>query len=174
MNLSRSQKNRLRLRFEVMRHYGGENPKCAICGVAYIECLSIDHINGGGSKHKKTGKFTDLTRWLKKHGFPPGYRVLCHNCNQALGHYGYSPFEHPDRAIKSPPKTTAELSEDKILRAAVNLVQSGLYPGLKRVATAAGLKSHRIVAVVRNRLLAKGVWPCKVSGYEGPHPEIRI
>ena len=172
--LSRSQKNRLRLRFEVLRHYSGDSPKCAIptCGVSHIECLSIDHINGRGNKHKKTGKFTDLTRWLKKQGFPPGYRVLCHNCNQSIGHYGYSPFEYPDRAVKAPPSTQSELSETRLLQAAQGLIADGLYPGMKRLAKSVGLKSHRIVAVVRDRLIAKELWPCEVASKAGPHPKI--
>jgi hypothetical protein len=28
---------------------------------------------------------------LARNGFPDGYRVLCHNCNMALGQYGYCP-----------------------------------------------------------------------------------
>lgn len=163
MNLSRSQKNRLRLRFEVLRYYGGESPKCAICGVGYIECLSIDHINGGGSKHKKTGKFTDLTRWLKKHGFPPGYRVLCHNCNQALGHYGYSPFENPERAVQAPPPTPSQDSERRILVAAESLASRGLPPTIKRIAAELGYRSPRFVTSVRSRLNSIGKWPYEID-----------
>jgi hypothetical protein len=28
-----------------------------------------------------------------KENFPPEYRVLCHNCNQSHGWYGYCPHE---------------------------------------------------------------------------------
>lgn len=60
--------------------YGG--PVCAgpDCGVTDIACLTIDHIDGGGNRHRKeTGPHS--YRWLKRHSYPPGYQVLCHNCN---------------------------------------------------------------------------------------------
>jgi hypothetical protein len=48
--------------------------------------LTIDHINGGGRRHIKNicaGKSKNgnvLYRWLKTHNFPPGFQVLCINC----------------------------------------------------------------------------------------------
>jgi len=83
----REQKNR------ILIHYGGNPPKCACCGEDKIEFLSIDHINGGGRKHRKEiGKSgMPFYRWLIKNNFPNGYRVLCHNCNLSLGFYGYCP-----------------------------------------------------------------------------------
>lgn len=72
-----------------IRHYGG---KCACCGEDRYEFLAIDHVNGGGHKQRKQlgGK---MCRWLVKNGFPsdPPLRVLCHNCNLAIGFYGYCP-----------------------------------------------------------------------------------
>ncbi len=66
---------------KVFNYYGGYVCKC--CGET-IKCfLTIDHINGGGSKHRKEnkggGKFT--YRWIVKNGFPEGFQVLCFNCN---------------------------------------------------------------------------------------------
>jgi hypothetical protein len=75
-----------KLRLETLTVYGG---KCACCGEKSYEFLSIDHINGGGNKERKENP--NFYRFLKNRGFPPGYRVLCHNCNQALGHYGFCP-----------------------------------------------------------------------------------
>ena len=80
-----------RLRDEVLKHYGG---KCECCKERMFEFLAIDHINGGGGKHRKAVKI-DFTYWLKKNNFPPGYRVLCHNCNMAMGRYGYCPHYNP-------------------------------------------------------------------------------
>ncbi len=72
-----------------IEHYGRS---CACCGESTYEFLSIDHIDGGGGKHRKqTNGHTQ--RWLIKNNFPPGFRILCHNCNQALGHYGYCPHK---------------------------------------------------------------------------------
>jgi hypothetical protein len=51
--------------------------------------LALDHISGGGAIHRKEiGGGADFYRWLIKSGFPPGYQVLCHNCNLAKSAYG--------------------------------------------------------------------------------------
>ena len=77
-------------RLEVINHYGG---KCACCGESRYEFLAIDHINGGGTALRRTKKqSSDQIVWeIRREGFPNIYRVLCHNCNQALGVYGYCP-----------------------------------------------------------------------------------
>jgi hypothetical protein len=76
-----------------MGHYGGE---CACCGITNLKVLSIDHINGGGLAHLRLLKINGgvgFYSWLKKNGYPTGYRVLCMNCNQAKGIYGHCPHE---------------------------------------------------------------------------------
>jgi len=80
---------RITLRKEVLEHYGG---KCACCGETKYEFLSIDHINGGGSKHRKEINGM-ICPWLKNNNFPDGFQVLCYNCNQAKGIYGYCPHQ---------------------------------------------------------------------------------
>jgi hypothetical protein len=74
-------------------HYGGNPPKCSCCGETKIEFLVIDHINGGGSKHRKAIG-NHIHRWLRLNNYPDGYQVLCHNCNMAKGLYGYCPHQH--------------------------------------------------------------------------------
>jgi hypothetical protein len=75
----------------VIAHYGG---KCACCGEAEFEFLVIDHVNGGGTQHRlEVGSGSHFITWLLDNGLPEGFRVLCHNCNGALGHYGYCPHE---------------------------------------------------------------------------------
>jgi len=81
-----------RLRWQALQAYGG---RCACCGEDRPEFLAIDHIDGGGIAHRKA-LYKDsgsgiMTWWLRKQGYPPGFRILCHNCNQALGHHGYCP-----------------------------------------------------------------------------------
>lgn len=84
---------RARIKKQVMDHYGG---KCACCGVANLEFLAIDHINGGGRKHRREALKGQqggyyLYRWLIENKYPKGFRVLCHNCNQSFGMFGYCP-----------------------------------------------------------------------------------
>lgn len=84
-------------RLEVLKHYGGDPPKCHCCGESIYEFLSIDHINGGGYKHRKEigGYFgRNFYKWLVKNNFPDGFQVLCHNCNLAKGFYGKCPHEN--------------------------------------------------------------------------------
>lgn len=80
------------LRLQSLRHYGGNPPSCACCGETELEFLSIDHKNGGGGKHRKqVGSGVTFHYWLRRNGFPNGYQILCHNCNQAKGYYGGCP-----------------------------------------------------------------------------------
>lgn len=79
---------------KVFNHYSKGILKCACpggCNETYMEFLSIDHIAGGGNKHRRTIPKGDFYLWLVRHGLPEGYRVLCMNCNFALGHSGYCP-----------------------------------------------------------------------------------
>jgi hypothetical protein len=82
-----------RLRLEALKRYGGDPPKCACCGEAYIEFLHIDHSKNDGANHRKKLKSLNLYRWLAKHSYPQdlGLRVLCANCNMSIGCYGYCP-----------------------------------------------------------------------------------
>jgi hypothetical protein len=95
----KSKKNQLgkesfrKIRREVINALGG---KCACCGEMEFQFLAIDHIHGGGSKEKaalkKRGTGSFFPAYVKSLGCPKDkYRVLCHNCNQSLGHYGNCP-----------------------------------------------------------------------------------
>lgn len=75
---------------KVLDHYGA---KCSCCGDAHIEFLSVDHIGGGGARHRKEIGSGGLYRWLVNNNFPPGFRILCFNCNLSRGHFGYCPHE---------------------------------------------------------------------------------
>jgi hypothetical protein len=63
------------------RAYGGY--RCACCGETERAFLSIDHVHNDGAEHKRrfnlrTGE--QLYRWLARHKFPPGFQILCMNC----------------------------------------------------------------------------------------------
>ena len=88
--LKRQKDRRDRRRLTCLEHYGN---KCDCCGETKYEFLSIDHINGNGSKHRKSIGRASMYHWLIKNNFPSGFRLLCHNCNQAMGIYGYCPHQ---------------------------------------------------------------------------------
>jgi hypothetical protein len=72
---------RAKVKLVVLAHYGSNPnyPSCVGCGELRINCLSIDHVEGGGGVHLKSigGHIYD---WLKQHGFPTGFQTLCMNC----------------------------------------------------------------------------------------------
>lgn len=81
------------LRTEILVAYG---QRCRCCGEATREFLGIDHVNGGGTRHRKSLRMTGRSfyLWLKRHGFPQDeFRLLCHNCDIARGHHGRCPHE---------------------------------------------------------------------------------
>lgn len=72
--------------------YGGA---CNCCDEARYEFLAIDHINGGGTKERKE-RFPNsqsFYKYISKNYLPEVYRILCHNCNSALGYYGFCPHQ---------------------------------------------------------------------------------
>ena len=81
-----------KIRLKVLCNYGGTPPKCNCCKESHIEFLSIDHKNGGGTKERKFYG-SKLAYSIIRRGFPKGYQILCHNCNQAKGYYGRCPHK---------------------------------------------------------------------------------
>jgi len=117
-----------RQRWLILTHYGGNPPKCACCGESHYEFLTIDHICGGGIKHRLQisgltkddvkglsvellrGKGYDprkFTKWIIENNFPEGFRILCYNCNCAIGHYGYCP--HSGKTTPLPESSRLEV-----------------------------------------------------------------
>jgi hypothetical protein len=72
----------LRLKGRVIDHYGG---CCECCKEKNRKFLTLDHVNGGGSEHRRSIVATDaggkMYRWAVKAGFPDSLRILCFNCN---------------------------------------------------------------------------------------------
>jgi hypothetical protein len=80
-----------RMKLDVVTHYSKGKLKCKCCGEQGIEFLTIDHIDGGGRKHR-FAVFSDhdyggtrFYSYLKKNGYPDGFQVLCYNCNCGKG-----------------------------------------------------------------------------------------
>ena len=65
----------------VYQAYGGY--RCNCCGQEGEKFLTIDHVNNDGTEHRKEiGKSSwHLFKWLTRNNFPPGFQVLCWNCN---------------------------------------------------------------------------------------------
>lgn len=87
--LAKQKENYQAVRLEVLTYYSGGTPKCACCGEDKLYFLSIDHIKGNGSEHrrkidpKKKMGGNGFVYWLKKNKYPKGYQILCYNCNFA-------------------------------------------------------------------------------------------
>ena len=81
--------------------YGGY--LCVCCGETIPLLLTLDHIKGGGRKHRRKTK-GHLYRWVVKHNFPEGmFQVLCWSCN-AGKHFnsGVCPHEEIQHGKKRP------------------------------------------------------------------------
>jgi hypothetical protein len=70
-------------KLEVFTRYSNGTPTCKQCGFSDLRALSIDHINGGGLKHRRLlgiSGGSGFYHWLKRNNYPEGYQVLCMNC----------------------------------------------------------------------------------------------
>ena len=78
------------IRIQVIEGLGG---KCVCCGETERICLCLVHIKGGGRReYQKLGSSAMICKLALKEGLPTDkYRVLCWNCNAALGLWGYCP-----------------------------------------------------------------------------------
>jgi hypothetical protein len=88
-------KHQLKLKLDAFEAYGGVICSCLSCPERLnpkISFLTLNHIGGGGTKHRASlgGKRIagggvgaagqETYRWVKKNGYPPGFNVLCWNC----------------------------------------------------------------------------------------------
>jgi hypothetical protein len=80
-NKEYSAKHLPELKIKVLTHYGNGKCACIKCGFDDIRALTIDHVNGGGSKHRRDNNITHFYTWLIKNNYPSGYVTLCINCN---------------------------------------------------------------------------------------------
>ena len=74
---------RVKQRFAVLAHYSSGTMACVKCGFSDVRALCLDHIKGGGTGQRRRfrGNGGNMWLWLARHNFPPGYQILCANCN---------------------------------------------------------------------------------------------
>lgn len=85
--------NYWRSKVRVVEHYTGGKNACQCCAEDTFEFLSVDHINGGGKAHRNEIGKSEIYRWIIRNNFPPGFQILCFNCNLAKGFFGKCPHE---------------------------------------------------------------------------------
>jgi len=107
-----NRERRRRQRLEALQHYSGGKPECACCGENALEFLGFDHVGGGGGKHRRdSNAAVNMATWLKNGGYPSGFQVLCHNCNLAIGIYGYCPHREAGRWFDDLPESVHASSQ---------------------------------------------------------------
>ncbi len=92
---TRMAENRERLKEDVYNAYGGY--VCACCRETTRVFLTIDHVNNDGNEHRKSvgGGTRNVFCWIRRNNFPPGFQVLCRNCNWAKHLLGRCPHQQP-------------------------------------------------------------------------------
>jgi len=81
----------VKLKMEVLTHYGGGKLACVRCGFSDVRALCLDHINSNSAHpiRNRKGERPLPSLWsprklrarLKRLGFPEGFQTLCANCN---------------------------------------------------------------------------------------------
>lgn len=80
VHLDYQKKYRRELHSKAIKLYGA---RCLCCGETIKEFLTLDHINGGGTNHRRTKGGLHTYREMIRENDHKKYRVLCMNCNHA-------------------------------------------------------------------------------------------
>lgn len=95
-NRAHKKKYRDSVKLRVLRAYSGEVPSCACCQETGLVFLTLDHVDGDGAAQRRVnqhrGGFQQYLQVIRE-GFPPGYAVLCWNCNSAKHLLGTCPHQ---------------------------------------------------------------------------------
>ena len=115
------------MRAETLFAYSGAQPRCACCGEQRLAFLTLDHVNNGGRAHRRQKGNQGVYHELRRAGYPPGFRVLCFNCNLARGSYGSWPHAGE---VHSKSDTTAIVKTGSRIctRCRQGLAESEFYP----------------------------------------------
>lgn len=156
--LNASQKTQQRLKLQVLRAYSkSDSPVCECCNEGHLEFLSIDHITGNGTQHRKAirSQGTAFYLWLRSNNFPPGFRVLCFNCNHSHGHYGYCPHQQTQPTVVAAPERETPLEIRRLIKEALSKLPK---PTIRLVTETSGLL-WCTVQRYRAEFIATGEWP---------------
>lgn len=82
----------------ILNAYGN---RCECCGETEPEFLALDHRFGGGAEHRRCRPGTSVLRDVIREGFPPKYRILCHNCNMATRLGTQCPHERKKKCLST-------------------------------------------------------------------------
>lgn len=100
------------LRIRVIAGYGGQ---CKCCGENTEELLELDHINGDGAEHRKTGlSSTQLYKIVERAGFPNDYQILCVTCNKCKRRSRECPHANKARSDREEILRNSQLSQLEI------------------------------------------------------------
>jgi hypothetical protein len=77
-------KHGIRKKMSCIGYYSKGSCCCARCGISDMDLLCLDHVSNNGKAHRVVvgrASGTSTTGWIITNGFPPGFQVLCFNCN---------------------------------------------------------------------------------------------
>lgn len=95
-NLKARKRYYVAIKHAAIMAYGGYRCACPGCDVTAPEFLQIDHVDNDGATHRKELRQGGdaLYAWLKRHNYPPGFQILCANCNFAKRITGTCPVHN--------------------------------------------------------------------------------
>lgn len=77
----------------VLDYYSNGTFRCACCGEAQRDFLTLDHVAGFRNYTLREPRVpragTQLYTWLARHNFPEGFQILCMNCNLSKAKHGH-------------------------------------------------------------------------------------
>ncbi len=72
-------------RNDCIKYYSNGLMECMCCGEQDMRFLALDHMNNDGAEKRRNKDHPNggmhFYRWLIVNNFPPGFQVLCMNCN---------------------------------------------------------------------------------------------
>jgi len=78
-------------RIAILAKFGG---RCVCCGESTEVFLDVDHVNGGGNKHRKQFRsIHSYNQFLIEEAKLEDFQILCKNCNYAKFRLGQCPHQ---------------------------------------------------------------------------------